>query len=375
MHELETAIRSGSKGKRAETLRRVTELFLSGADRFSDEQVELFDDVLMRLIDGIETKALIELGRSLAPVDTAPPVVIRRLARDNEIAVAAPVLAASNRLDVADLIEIARTKGQQHLIAISIRKHLEEALTSVLISSGNGLVLYNLARNSKAFFSEGGFATIVDRAEKDDLLTEELGRRSDIPPHLLERLLVRATRVVQERLLKSARPEARPEIRRVLVKISREIGVATTFRNYDAAQALVASRQETAKIAEADVLEFANAGKYEELVVALSVLCSVSLDVIDRLMDSERFDAMFIPCKAGGLGWNTTRAVIKLHARNQLVSSASYDEARGEFNKLTKATADRVLRFWQARLAASTRDASHTEVGPAGIPEGYILKR
>ena len=47
--ELERATHSGSKTC-AETLRRVTDLFLAGADRFTEDQVLLFEDVLGFLI-------------------------------------------------------------------------------------------------------------------------------------------------------------------------------------------------------------------------------------------------------------------------------------------------------------------------------------
>ena len=52
--EIEAAIGAGSDAKCLETARRVTDLFLASAGSFSDEQVELFDHVLARLIKAIE---------------------------------------------------------------------------------------------------------------------------------------------------------------------------------------------------------------------------------------------------------------------------------------------------------------------------------
>src|SRR6516162_8314577 len=90
--ELEAAITGGSAARRVETLRRVSDLFLMGADRLNEAQVAVFDDVLCRLIKRIENQALVELSGHLAPVENAPIKVIRRLARNDEIAVAGPVL-------------------------------------------------------------------------------------------------------------------------------------------------------------------------------------------------------------------------------------------------------------------------------------------
>jgi uncharacterized protein (DUF2336 family) len=117
--EVERAINTGSSDKPLETIKRVTDLFLSSAGSFNGEQIELFDNVLERLIKTIEIRAiadvssriaLAELSSQLAPAAQAPPSVVRRLARNDEIAIAGPVLAESARLSAEDLVEIAETK-------------------------------------------------------------------------------------------------------------------------------------------------------------------------------------------------------------------------------------------------------------------------
>src|SRR3977135_3577987 len=122
--EVETAINVGSAEKRLETIRRVTDLFLSSAGSFDSEQIELFDNVLERLIKTIEIRAiadvgvriaLVEMSTQLAPISQAPPSVVRHLARYDEITIAGPILAESARLSAEDLVEVAQTKGEQHL--------------------------------------------------------------------------------------------------------------------------------------------------------------------------------------------------------------------------------------------------------------------
>ncbi|MGH6741103.1 MAG: DUF2336 domain-containing protein, partial [Bradyrhizobium sp.] len=105
--ELDDVVRSSTPEQRAQTLERITTLFLSGASQFTEEHVRLFDDVLGRLVDEIESKARAELSHRLAPVSNAPAQVVRRLAKDDDIAVAGPVLQHSGRLAEADLLDIA----------------------------------------------------------------------------------------------------------------------------------------------------------------------------------------------------------------------------------------------------------------------------
>ncbi len=233
--ELEDVIQQGSPERRAETLKRITAFFLDGASRFNEDHVRLFDEVFSRLITEIETKARSELSHRLAPVGNAPVDVVRRLAQDDDIAVAGPVLKQSPRLAETDLVDIAQTKSQAHLLAISERPGIAEPVTDVLVRRGGREVVHRVADNRDARFSNDSFFTLVDRAEKDGVLAEKVGLRPDIPPRLLRDLLLKATEMVQQRLFASAKPETQAEIRRVLAKVSHEVAAKAAPRDYSAA--------------------------------------------------------------------------------------------------------------------------------------------
>src|ERR1700728_3847940 len=141
LDELQATLAHGTVARRVETLRRVTDLFINGAVDFSDQQIDLFDDVFQCLIQHIETSAKALLSKRLAPIDSAPLRTIRALAFDDLIEVAAPVLSMSERLDDAALIETARNKRQAHLIAILTRRVLSGAVTDVLVQRGNEAVV------------------------------------------------------------------------------------------------------------------------------------------------------------------------------------------------------------------------------------------
>ena len=135
--ELESAVQSGSKSDRIDTLRRITNLFLATSERLNNDQIDVFDEVLGHLVKRMEARALKELSERLAPIENAPVGVIRALAHDDEIAVAGPVLTTSQRLTSDDLVQIANSKGQAHLLAISSRKRLDTVVTDVLVRRGD----------------------------------------------------------------------------------------------------------------------------------------------------------------------------------------------------------------------------------------------
>ena len=175
LDELQAALAHGTVARRVETLRRVTDLFVNSAVDYSDAQISLFDDVFQCLIVHIEVSARELLANRLAPIDTAPPMTIRTLAFDDVIEVSGPVLSQSNRLDDAALIEVARGKSQAHLMAISTRKVLSNAVTDVLVLRGNDDVIQSTVNNPGAEFSERGFTRLVNRAEGVMILAKVSG--------------------------------------------------------------------------------------------------------------------------------------------------------------------------------------------------------
>jgi uncharacterized protein (DUF2336 family) len=350
--ELEDAIQHGSPQRRALMLAQITALFIDGAGGFGEDVVGLFDDVLSRLIEEIEIKARTELATRLAPVGNAPVKVVRRLATDNEISVAGPLLRQSSRLNDADLIGIAQTQSQAHLLAIASRTGIAQPVTDVLVKRGDREVARNLARNRTAQLSDVSFAALVGQAHGDVVLAEGVGLRPDIPPRLFRELLLKATDVVQRRLLASADSATLAEIKRVLTKVSSEVGGNTRPRDYAAAQHVVAELRQQGQLNEQQVVEFTKSSRYEEVVASLELLCRVPIDVVDRLMGGNRPDPILILCKAAGWAWPTARAVIlsRPHVKS---SSTTLDNAFSNFERLSPTTAQRVMRFWQARTTAT----------------------
>ncbi len=350
--ELEIAVQSGSKAERVDTLRRITDLFLSTQDRLSAEQIDVFDEVIGHLARRIEIRALAELSERLAPIDNAPPGVIRDLAREDEIAVAGPVLTNSTRLSNPDLVEIASTKGQPHLLAISGRRALAEPVTDILIERGDLQVHRKLASRSDARFSEHGLSQLVKHAEDDDSLTETLGLRLDLPLHLLRQLLEKAREIVREKLLRVASPLHRDEIRKVLSSIDTEVldGLPPA-PDFDVARRVVHKMHVDGELDELAFLQFVKGSRYAESIMALSQMCSAPHDIIDRIVQSDRREALIIPCRAAGLSWIAVRAFLQSRAPAG-VSPAELESLKSDYAKLTPATAQRVLRFWSVQKAA-----------------------
>jgi uncharacterized protein (DUF2336 family) len=346
--ELEDAVKSGSSERRVDTLRQVTNLLLHDGDRLSKDQIKVFDDVLCVLISRVESRARAELSQRLAPIDYAPFEVIQQLARDNEIAVAGSVLANSSRLRTSDLVEIASTRGQDHLLAISGRTHLPEAVTDVIVDRGERKVIRKLANNATARFSDTGYSTIVARAEADDELTEILGLRIDLPIKFLRDLLRRATDAVRARLAAIAPPELQQEITRILKTIASAAGEAgASPRDFSRAEALVKLLKQHNELDDAAIIKFAGAEKTEEVAASLAILNNATTDMMMRLLEGPRSDLILIPCKGAGLNWLAVETILSNRPLQTPISEQTLKLAWKDYGKLSTETAQRTLRFWQ----------------------------
>lgn len=348
--ELDAALQSGSSERRLAMLRQATDLFLFEADRLSEEQIGIFDDVLVQLIERIEARTLVEISERLAPMANAPPDLTLCLAGHSEIGVARPILRNSPRLTTADLVDIAKTHSQSHLLAISERAQIETAVSDVLLDRGDEAVVLSVAGNSGAKLSDNGFDLLLKAAEANDRLAETTGTRLDLPLNLLKQLLSRASETVRSRLLARTPAEFQEEIRQALnaaiAAVDREASKPRDFRRAKVSVALL--RAEGA-LHEGTLCEFARSRKYEEMTVALSLLSSTSLDIIKPLMNSPIDDGLLIPCKVANCKWETVSAILATKLPAGSAPKMGQETLKSEFAKLSKTNAERLLRFWQVR--------------------------
>jgi uncharacterized protein (DUF2336 family) len=346
--ELETAVRSGSSEVRVKKLREVTSLFLVDAASLTEEQVKVFDDVLCKLTARIETKVLAELGQRLAPIDNAPVETIKRLAWNEAITVAGPVLSQSTRLTTSDLTQIAEVRGQAHLVAISKREALESPVTDVLLKRGEREVIHNLATNAGAKFSDAGYASLVEMTGGDEILSEAVGSRGDIPLRLLRDLLARATEAVRAKLLAMIPEEKREQLAQILSDIHKAVTGAKDGR-YENAEKTIRALQAVGKLHDRTICDFARSGQLPEVIVGIALLASSRIEVVRDILNGDRNDAVLIPCKAVNLRWETVEQILRNRQPLKPVSEQIVELAKNDYRRLTAETAQKTLRFLQVK--------------------------
>jgi uncharacterized protein (DUF2336 family) len=102
LRDLDQAVSRGTAESRMRALWHTTDLMITG--RYSEEEIWTFGEVIGRLADEIEVAARAQLARRLARFKKAPVNIIHKLAFDDSIDVAGPILQESGRLEPYALV-------------------------------------------------------------------------------------------------------------------------------------------------------------------------------------------------------------------------------------------------------------------------------
>lgn len=357
--ELESRLKSGTKSERASILQRVTDLFLVNAKDAGEEQVEVFDEVMVRLIERIEDQILAQLSERLAAVDNSPINVVTQLSRHERIEVAGPVLEKSNRLTDIDLVEIAYTKSQAHLIAIAGRRQINPVVAEALIRRGNSEVALKIAANTGAAFSSAGFSKLVQRALDNKNLAEKISGRDDIPPELYEFLVLRATEKVKKHLVATCKPAMRQRIEALLANVSYHVINQGSNSSHPAASSFAVTMPKRDLAALRMQLDTCIAsGSADEITEMLAKLAAIPIDVVKNVMRQGAEDGLLIVCKAGYVGWPAVKALLHSKAWPGAPRETDVRNISDRYFRLSSESAERVLLFMKARKAMPASEMS-----------------
>jgi uncharacterized protein (DUF2336 family) len=348
LQELDDAIIKGSAESRERALWHATNLLIAG--QYSDNEIWIFGEVIGRLAEEIEVVARTRLAKQLAHTKNAPTNVIRRLAFDDSIAVAGPVLRHSEQLDSKTLIANIRCKGEFHLLAISKRIALAENVTDELVTRGSKEVVNSIATNSGARFSNFGFLHMVKRSQNDSILAENLGLRRDIPRQVFHQLISRASEDVK-RKLEQERPDLAAQIQASVTDLTgalhSKFGPAS--KDYFHAKRTVALQYRCGNLNEKSILEYALSHKIENVAVGLSLLCSLPAELVERTLLDNNSELTLVLAKALNFSWETAMSLLFLSAKNHRISTGHLSGMRDQFARLNAEASQSVLRLYRSR--------------------------
>ncbi len=340
--ELDTA--DGWPAERwAAVLDRTAKLFLCSAEKLSAAQIDLFDGVVLRLLDRVDTPSLARLSQKLSETKYTLPQVTRRLALDASESVWAPILK-SPCIPHGVLLEVVRSCGPVHHVAIASRQSIDAPLSEALIQCGLAPVHHALAENRGARMSEAGWARLAELGQSDPKLAAKLARRGDIPSPFKRDLHARLEDA-QMRML-----NARPRILRDQIEDTVASNAATKMPEPEPAdlaraQARMQELSRQGKLRDSAVNRFAAAREYVEVAAALALLTGSPIEVIRALIAGDNVEGLVLACKAARLTWGTTNMVVMNRPGLPPVPADELQKARETFMSFSLSAAQRTVRF------------------------------
>jgi len=350
LHELIELAREPSSERRRQLLREITDVFLVSPDAHADAELGLFDDVLSHLAGEMEEAVRAELAQRIAPEPKAPRRLVRKLAADS-IVVATPILMTSKALSETDLVELAQTRGQEHLQAISQRPEVSEAVSEVIVERGDDRTLGVLLRNDGAMLSRQAHEAAIDRAAQNPELHEAVLDRDAVPIDLLnEMYFVVETQLRKKILERNAAVD--PQELEAALAAGRKV-VATRHgalpADYDESERVVRQMLAKKAITPPVLAGMLRNRETTKFMIALAELSGIDFNTARRILERRELDALAIVCKAAEFEKSLflTFAVLVLDRdANAMGRAREYGELYAE---LPADSAQRTLRFWRMR--------------------------
>jgi uncharacterized protein (DUF2336 family) len=341
-----------SENRRA-LLRELTDHFFGHATQTPAEQ-GLYGVVLAELSADMEVAVRREMAARFAPIADAPAVLIRRLALDTA-EVAEPVLRQSPVLTDDDLLGVVRTRGQDHMRAVSARASVSEVVSDAIVERGDDQTLNTLLRNDGARLSRAASEAAVERAKTSPALHSATVERASLPPDLLNDMyFVVEARLRQQILEQNARLDPallESALAAGRAKVAAQDGALPA--DYADCLAYVEELKAAGQLTPQMLARFLRSGGKTSFLIALAQLSDIDFHTASRIVERRELDALAVVCRAADLdrALFLTYAVVLLNDDGDAMGKA-HAYAR-MYAELTREAALRTLRFWRMRRGAA----------------------
>jgi uncharacterized protein (DUF2336 family) len=320
-------------------------LFLCSDEKLTAHQVDLFDDVFVRLMHRLDTQSLTKLSLKLSEAKRTLPQTARRLAFDENECVSAPMLK-SRYVEQELLLRVVQSRGKKHRLAIASRYSVDPTVSEALAKCDDPAVHRALAENRGVKMSETGWARLAQLGEGDRDLAEMLLRRSDVPSPLKQKLHAKLEDA-RMRVLNGMPGVMRDKIENAIAsnKSSSEILPLPESPEFTSAQAKMVKLNQKGKLNDSTMNRFAVYREYVEVTAALALLTGSPIEIIRTMVTSDKVEGLVLACKAARLNWATTTTIVMNRPDMSPISAWELEKAKETFESISLSAAQRTLRF------------------------------
>lgn len=346
-----------SQGRR-DLLREITDLFFDAPADLNQTEVDLFGDVIGDLVREMEIEVRAGLSERLSQSPEAPANVIEMLAND-EIEVARPVLGDSPVLCSEALIRIVKRRSQEHKLAISLRKHIDEATSEVLVEGGDDAVIEAIVKNPGAQLSRNAMTTVVRKSEHNKNLQRPLISRQDLPADLMHQMFWWVSNILRERIL-AMTDNIDQSILDEFFSDTQDMfdrDASGADDNCSPAQKFIRRKAALGQLNEALLVELLRSGQVPEFVVGFARLTELDIETARKIILDHGCEPLAITCKACSFDRSTFATIEMLTYNGPAREAREVFELLEVYDRVSVESARRAIRFWRVRMKAAGNDS------------------
>jgi hypothetical protein len=360
MHQELTRIAAErSPEKRLELLHKVTDLYFAGVGDHTASETYLFNDIMEKIVDLFSRDLKRQVSTSLAILPDFPSNIVRKLADDEDIEVARPVLCNALSLTEDDLVRLAERGSQAHLNAIAGRSILPEKVTDVLLDRGDRTVVHTVTANHGARFSSEGMDRLAERCADDVDLRELLVERPDLSPRIIDKLLPLLSGSLVEKLAERGYEVNGAIPPDMIAALRQRFAAALKTRKENIFQVSVLIDEIRKGHARLDdkVREVAEQGRLVDAAALIATFARLEQDKVFQQLYRGQLQTVLILSRSVDLTWPTVDAILAVRAAKQREPYFSDPSVRGGYEAIDAGTAQRAIRFLRVRQVASAQAA------------------
>jgi uncharacterized protein (DUF2336 family) len=287
--DLEAHAENRARFARRALFDRVARLLFEDDGELSPEVRTLIDEILIGLIDHVESEVRQKLSARIATLKSAPSALTKLLAND-VIEIARPILHHSPVLTEEDLLDVIGARTTDHRAAIARRVKVPADVSAALAAAKESKVVEALLANLGAVIPRTVFGDLVALSEAVESIRKPLVARRDMPKDLAHRMFWFVSAALRQTILERFAVDAR-ELDAMLAEMLVERQAETAMRP------LV--RRTTGEVNA--LMAKVRAGDIAGFTTTLAQLIGVDQPVAAKIVADKGGEALAIACKALGV--------------------------------------------------------------------------
>ena len=340
-----------SEGRR-ELLRKVTEA-LDPRAGLAEAEVAEFDGLLSAIASDYSTQVRAQIAKLVASSLSPFSHTAHRFALD-DIEVARPILENYEGLSETTLLKVVGQKSQDHMMAVTRRRRVSEAVSQALVERGDDAVVTSLLTNTQAEIGAAAYGMVAKRAETSVALQAPLVHRAGVPLELLNNLYLKVEADLRREIISKFESVAPDELEaafaRTRVEVSKRYNQPDDFETSKRRIDAMARDHTLTPPALVNLMREGPTSR-TAFKLAFAHLADVDYDLIERVVESPDLDTAALLCRGSGFNRALFMALAVGLDKSERALGGTEEFAR-LYESVPVQAAQRALRFWKVRAAA-----------------------